>query len=688
VHFSYVVLLRALRKGGSFLQNYAFFTGNTTDDLRTKTVMNRLVESSILDDCAEVFDAFDEKLMFADDADNARLKKNFKNVFHNVSDVMDCVQCQQCKLHSKVSLLGYGTSLKLLFLPEEMYESSLSKNEIVAFINVLHTMSESIVNIKTLTALYWENHDKLLQPIMLPDGVSLNSDDLMDKCVGAVRKCEESKFIDEEREVQLVTLCLQRDPNLMALVKHYGNDLEKFSQLTLSLADSSGNGDDDGLPDAIVVGTGLAGLAATLQILDRGGRVTLLEKESRIGGNSAKASSGINSWNPDPEHGDSVSLFKNDTMRSAGASRQEHLIDVLVEGSGSAVAWLKERGGVDLSQVAQLGGHSAKRTNRPYNGMAGAEIIYAMQKAVKEYEKSGALTILMNTRVTNLQKDDEGRVVGVEINDSETLFATSTILATGGFASDRTSGSYLEVHRPDLMSMPATAGDFSTGDGISLATKAVGAGVVDMDKVQLHPTGWIDPLDEGGTTKTLAAELMRGVGGVLLNAAGERFCNEVGTRAYVTDSMLKHDDEYNRTGVWNIERQVPTFYMALSEEARSLGTKHVDHYVHKGLMQKVEGLGGVAKVMGVDENALKKIYERYREESTAGVDSFGKKIFNGMAGDLEGSFYVGRVTPVLHYCMGGITIDEDGKVLEEGGGVVQGLWAAGEVAGGVHGENR
>ena len=92
VHFSYVVLLRALRKGGSFLQNFPFFTGNTTDDLRTKALMSRLVDSSILDDCAPVFDAFDERLMFVDDIDNAQLKREFKSAFHNVSNVMDCVQ--------------------------------------------------------------------------------------------------------------------------------------------------------------------------------------------------------------------------------------------------------------------------------------------------------------------------------------------------------------------------------------------------------------------------------------------------------------------------------------------------------------------------------------------------------------------------------------------------------------------
>ena len=75
------------------------------------------------------------------------------------------------------------------------------------------------------------------------------------------------------------------------------------------------------------------------------------------------------------------------------------------------------------------------------------------------------------------------------------------------------------------MKMPATAGSFSTGDGIGLAT-TVGAGVIDMDKVQVHPTGWVDPTDPSNPNKVLAAELMRGVGGFLINGQGERWVYE------------------------------------------------------------------------------------------------------------------------------------------------------------------
>ncbi|KAI2512453.1 hypothetical protein MHU86_1906 [Fragilaria crotonensis] len=178
------------------------------------------------------------------------------------------------------------------------------------------------------------------------------------------------------------------------------------------------------------------------------------------------------------------------------------------------------------------------------------------------------------------------------------LHATNVVLATGGFAADRSSGSYLEKYRPELLDMPTTAGAFSTGDGISLAT-TLGAGIVDMEKVQIHPTGWVDPKDPDNKSKVLAAELMRGVGGVLINSQGKRFCNELGTRAYVTDKMLSHDAHYAATKEWDKAAPIPTFSLVLASSAAEDGNKHVDHYAHKGLLQRLEGIQALADWDGV-----------------------------------------------------------------------------------------
>jgi succinate dehydrogenase/fumarate reductase flavoprotein subunit len=91
--------------------------------------------------------------------------------------------------------------------------------------------------------------------------------------------------------------------------------------------------------------------------------------------------------------------------------------------------------------------------------------------------------------------------------------------------------------------MATTAVNFSTGNGISLAT-ALGVNTVDMDKA-----GWIDPADPENTSKTLVAELMRGIGGILLNDTGARFCNELGKKAYVTEQILSHNPVFAKEGV-------------------------------------------------------------------------------------------------------------------------------------------
>jgi aspartate oxidase len=405
----------------------------------------------------------------------------------------------------------------------------------VALINTIGKLSESVREVRELTHLYWSTHTRLEKS---NDGAELRTSvsgldgvDVLDAAVGAVSSLASQGLIDEAVEAKLIQQAFQRHPELMVLSKHYGNDLRKFLNFLPTIDGHNAVTtivQDSGDPDAIVVGTGLAGLAATLHILDRGGRVTLIEKEHRMGGNSNKASSGINAQNT--TKGDSIDMFRNDTIRSAGASAKPHLIKVLVENSEAAVLWLKERVKVDLSVLSQLGGHGHKRTHRPRSGMVGSEIIYNMQRAVKSYEKSGMVQILMDTRVTSLMRNANGTVVGVEVvttttdgmNKTMSLTTPNVILATGGFASDRSRGSYLEKYRPELMKMPATAGEFSTGDGITLGT-SVGAGLVDMEKVQVHPTGWVDPKDPLNPGKILAGELMRGVGGILINQHGKRY---------------------------------------------------------------------------------------------------------------------------------------------------------------------
>jgi len=154
--------------------------------------------------------------------------------------------------------------------------------------------------------------------------------------------------------------------------------------------------------------------------------------------------------------------------------------------------------------------------------------------------------------------------------------------------------------------------------------------------------------------------------------------------------MLKHDPEFFKTGKWNRNSEAPTFYLVLSSSAAVDAQKHVDLYSHKGLLTKVVGIDALSKHMKIDRKTVMNTIREYQSAATKGVDEFGKTSFRGLpAEDLETEvFFVGTITPVLHYCMGGIKIKPDCSVIRDDTTSIHGLYAAGEVTGGVHGNNR
>lgn len=154
--------------------------------------------------------------------------------------------------------------------------------------------------------------------------------------------------------------------------------------------------------------------------------------------------------------------------------------------------------------------------------------------------------------------------------------------------------------------------------------------------------------------------------------------------------MFSHDSYYEQTKKWNLNSTIPTFSLVLSSSAAEGAKKHVDHYLNKGLLKKIEGLNDLAEWMGLPVAKVKATLQQYQRDAKKGQDEWGKTSFSGVPqADLSKEvFYAGTVTPVLHYCMGGLTIDETGSVLDEEKNVIPGLHAAGEVSGGVHGDNR
>lgn len=442
----------------------------------------------------------------------------------------------------------------------------------------------------------------------------------------------------------------------------------------------------------VVVGGGLAGLSAAIEASRHGAMVTIVEKEKGLGGNSAKATSGINGVGTEAQAAkgivDSVAVFIKDTITSgAGLSKQE-LVEVLGRNSVDAHVWLKSFG-LNLTDVVQLGGHSVRRTHRfppTPDGKpipVGFTIVNTLKKEVENNLKD-VVTVVTNAAFKKLLMDGDS-VVGVQYaDDSGTLHEVkgNVVLAAGGYANDHASDSLLMKYVPSLASLPTTNGPWATGDIIK-ATTDVGLSLVNMDKVQVHPTGFVEPKAPNQHTKFLAPEALRGCGAILLDANGKRFVNELGRRDYVSEAIFKHGKPFEGN------KDYPTVAVMLLTQTviDKFGPPAVGFYKFKGLIEDVKNLDGVAEKLGLDVSVIKDTIKKYEADAKEGKDQFGKQDFPTVFSEHD-QFFVAYVTPTLHYCMGGIEINTDGSVLRPGAKVVPGLFAAGEVSGGVHGANR
>tara|TARA_B110000977_G_scaffold184944_2_gene249270 strand:+ start:16426 stop:17871 length:1446 start_codon:yes stop_codon:yes gene_type:complete len=298
----------------------------------------------------------------------------------------------------------------------------------------------------------------------------------------------------------------------------------------------------------------------------------------------------------------------------------------------------------------------------------------ALEK-VMEDSRGDLARIVTKAEAKRLVKDAHGQVIGVEFSKDGQLRTEygPVIIATGGFGADYNSDSLLAKHRPELQKMPTTNGDHCTGDGIKMAID-VGAGTVDMSSVQVHPTGLVNPSEPDAKVKFLAAEALRGVGGILLDANGERFCDELGRRDYVSGEMNKGKGP---------------FRLILNGKASKEIEWHCKHYVGRGIMKRFGSGAEVAKELGVPPTKLAETFAKYNAAAKANQCPYGKKFFHNLPLDMSDStFHVAQVCTVVHYTMGGLAINNESQVTSEGGIPVPGLYAAGEVAGGIHGRNR
>merc|ERR1712241_805248 len=369
------------------------------------------------------------------------------------------------------------------------------------------------------------------------------------------------------------------------------------------------------------------------------------------------------------------------------------------QNSAADVDWLIDKFDLDLSLVARLGGHSQPRTHRGKERFPGMTITYALiQMLEKVAEKTDRARIITKAEVFKLILNGRA-VVGCEYRKGGSEFKEfgPVVFASGGFGADFGSDSLLATYRPDLLHLPTTNGEHCTGDAIKMG-EAIGAGTIDLEWVQVHPTGLVKPDDPDAKVKFLAAEALRGVGGLVFDAEGKRFANELGRRDYVTGEMWKNK---------------PPFRLCLNKAASDEIIWHCKHYTGRGVMKYYPNGEELAKDMGVPLQTPVDSHQQHYEASqktakdpdggswpaypsgkswdaASGPTGSGKKFYHNV---IDGSkvatepFYVAIITPTIHYCMGGLEVTADAEVVSKSG-VIPGLYAAGEIAGGVHGNNR
>lgn len=422
--------------------------------------------------------------------------------------------------------------------------------------------------------------------------------------------------------------------------------------------------------DVVVVGGGGAGFAAAVTAKENGAEVVLLEKMPQVGGNTlisgGEYAAPENDLQKEEGIEDSKELFADDVKEAGG---DPELIDVLAEHATEDAYWLRDDIGVEwLDSLMFFGGHSVKRSLIPA-AHSGNELI---KNYLKKCEELG-IEVITEADVKEILTEDN-KITGVkaETPDGElTVNAKSVVLATGGFgANDEMT--YENDHEIDEY-VKSTNSPGATGDGIIMA-EALNADTVDMDQIQLYPV--CDP----ETGRLLYVGDTRLVGGALLvNKEGKRFVEELGTRREISMAIKAQTDHVGYL-LWDEKSNEVTGTMASNPE-------EAEEQFEKGNLVKADTIEELAEHFDLDKDQLLETVKTFNENSKKEEDPEFNLRMLGWTIE-EGPYYMLKAAPAVHHTMGGLKINTDAQVIDKDGNPIEGLYAAGEVTGGIHGSNR
>lgn len=470
--------------------------------------------------------------------------------------------------------------------------------------------------------------------------------------------------------------------------------------------------------DIVVIGGGGAGLSAAIAAAQEGAEVVLIEKTGALGGNTVRAGGPYNAVDPErqanvpaadsssmdhiyeltevePQNDrhaelqeelkgdletyeetdqsmlfDSLALHKLQTYDGGDYLGDLAFIEKLVEDSLPTSEWMAENGVVWTDDITTVPGGLWPRAHLPENA-AGADFIRAGQETAEEL----GVEILLNSPAEELIVED-GVVKGITGTSSDapmTIRAEAVIIATGGFAAN------IEMRQdydPSLIdSLPTTNTPAAMGEGI-LMSEVVDAQLTGMEYIQSLPLG--NPSD---------GALNGWVGGsgveyyYQINKDGVRFMAEDGRRDTMTQALLEQEGALSYV-ISSAENQ-----LEINDEGETIWGDNIDELVEEGLVYRADTIEELAEQLDIDPAVLKETHDTFNSYVEAGQDDdFNRTLFGNPL--VTPPFFASPRVPTVHHTMGGLKINLETEVLNSQDEPVPGLYAAGEVIGGIHGANR
>jgi flavocytochrome c len=434
--------------------------------------------------------------------------------------------------------------------------------------------------------------------------------------------------------------------------------------------------------DVVIIGSGFAGLAAAVEAANAGSSVIILEKMKGRGGNSVISDGLVAAAGSvlQVEQGieDTPRDMFDDMLKAGLGLNHPDLVKLLVEKSAATLQWTMDELGVQYQQkVTQLGGHSRPRSHTT-STQSGSIIIRQMLAKIK------ALGVRIRTRVyfERFIQDDIGAIIGVKIRDGyqfseaqsgEVKFIKAlraVVLASGGFANDV---DFRSIQDPRLNEEIDTTNKRATTAEALKEALHIGAAPVHLALIQLGP--WASPDERMYGFGPLFASYIAMPYGIMVDpATGKRFVNELADRKIRADAIL------------NLGK--PCIGIADSQSVQASGQK-IDKCLKRKVVRSFQDLTQLARNFGIPEKTLDETVEEYNANVLQKQDkAFEKPILEGAQPLLKAPFYGIRMWPKVHHTMGGIRINTDAQVIDLDGNPIKGLYAAGEVTGGIHGACR